>query len=81
MIWSASSGMSYYWNELYLNSSIVAQGKSVPALVANNHYYYNAANPSDPNNRIDGYYPRLKGVTDAQNGRTSDYYLYNASFV
>ncbi|MGE8424507.1 MAG: TonB-dependent receptor, partial [Sphingobacterium siyangense] len=81
MIWSASSGMSYYWNELYLNSSIVAQGKSVPALVANDHYYYNAANPSDPNNRIAGYYPRLKGVTDAQNGRTSDYYLYNASFV
>ena len=81
MIWSASSGMSYYWNELYLNSSIVAQGKSVPALVANDHYYYNLANPSDPNNRIDGYYPRLKGVTDAQNGRTSDYYLYNASFV
>lgn len=81
MIWSASSGVSYYWNELYLNSSIVAQGKSVPALVANDHYYYNAANPADPNNRIDGYYPRLKGVTDAQNGRTSNFYLYNASFV
>ncbi len=50
-------------------------------MVANDHYYYNSANPSDPNNRIAGYYPRLKGVTDAQNGRTSDYYLYNASFV
>lgn len=81
MIWSASSGVSYYWNELYLNSSIVAQGKSVPALVADDHYYYNAANPADPNNRINGYYPRLKGVTDAQNGRTSDFYLYNAAFV
>ncbi|VTR44150.1 Outer membrane cobalamin receptor protein [Sphingobacterium thalpophilum] len=81
MIWSASSGVSYYWNELYLNSSIVAQGKSVPALVADDHYYYNSANPADPNNRINGYYPRLKGVTDAQNGRTSDFYLYNAAFV
>ncbi len=81
MIWSGAAGMYYYWNTLYLNQSIVAQGKSVPILVADNHYYYNESNPGDPANNINGYYPRLKGVTDAQNGRTSNYYLYNASFA
>jgi len=81
MIWSAASGMSYYWSTLYLNKSIVAQGKSVPVLVADDHYYYNAADPNDPANNLNGHYPRLKGVTDAQNGRTSDYYFYNASYI
>uniref|UniRef100_F4CB91 TonB-dependent receptor plug n=1 Tax=Sphingobacterium sp. (strain 21) TaxID=743722 RepID=F4CB91_SPHS2 len=81
MIWSAATGMSYYWNTIYLNQSIVAQGKSVPLLVADNHYYYNETNPNDPANNIQGHYPRLKGVTDAQNGRTSNFYFYDASFV
>ncbi|MGX5854254.1 SusC/RagA family TonB-linked outer membrane protein [Dyadobacter jiangsuensis] len=81
MIWSGAAGMHYYWNTIYLNQSIVAQGKSVPALVADNHYYYNESNASDPANNLSGHYPRLKGVTDAQNGRASNYYLYNASFA
>lgn len=81
MIWSGAAGMHYYWNTLYLNQSIVAQGKSVPTLVADNHYYYNESNPGDPANNLSGYYPRLKAITDAQNGRTSNYYLYNASFA
>lgn len=81
MIWSAATGMSYYWNTLYLNQSTVAQGKSVPVLVADNHYYYNADVPNDPANNMNGHYPRLKGVTDAQNGRTSNFYFYNASFA
>lgn len=81
MIWSGAAGMHYYWNTIYLNQSIVAQGKSIPSLVADNHYYYNELNPSDPNNNLNAYYPRLKGVTDAQNGRASNYYLYNAAFA
>jgi len=81
MVWSGAAGMYYYWNTLYLNQSIVAQGKSVPILVADNHFYYNEANPGDPTNSVTGHYPRLKGVADAQNGRTSNYFLYNASFA
>ena len=73
--------MHYYWNTIYLNQSIVAQGKSVPTLVADNHYYFNESNANDPANNLNGHYPRLKGITDAQNGRTSNYYLYNASFA
>lgn len=81
MIWSGAAGMHYYWNTLYLNQSVVAQGKSIPLLVADNHYYYNSADPADPANNLTAHYPRLKGVTDAQNGRTSNYYLYDASYA
>lgn len=80
MIWAGSAGMSYYWNELYMNQSIVALGKAVPTLVANNHYYYNETNPSDPANNTSAHYPRLK-TTDPQNTRASDFYLYNASYL
>lgn len=80
MIWAGSAGMSYYWNELYMNQSIVGLGKAVPTLVANDHYYYNEANASDPANNINARYPRLK-TTDPQNTRASDFYLYNASYL
>lgn len=80
MIWAGSAGMSYYWSTTYMNQSIVALGKAVPSLIADDHYYYNEANPSDLANNINAYYPRLK-TTDAQNTRASNYYLYNASYL
>lgn len=80
MIWAGSAGMSYYWNAIYLNQSVVALGKAVPTLVANNHYFYNEANPSDPANNINARYPRLK-TTDPQNTRASNFYLYNAAYL
>ncbi|MCI1648024.1 MAG: TonB-dependent receptor [Bacteroides sp.] len=80
MIWAGSAGMSYCWSETYMNQSIVALGKAVPTLVANDHYYYNESDPSDSRNNINGHYPRLK-VTDSQNTRASDYYLYDASYL
>lgn len=82
MIWAGSFGMYYYWNDTGYNNSIVSLGNAVSTLVANNHYYYNDANPSDPANNINGYYPRLKNTSDVQNAAVaSNFYLYNASYV
>lgn len=80
MIWAGSAGMSYYWNETYMNQSVVALGKAVPTLVADNHYFFDDSNPDNPANNIDGHYPRLK-TTDPQNTRASDFYLYDASYI
>ncbi|WP_207534403.1 TonB-dependent receptor [Desertivirga arenae] len=80
MIWAGSEGMFYYWNALYLNQSIVGLGKAVPTMVADDHYFFNEANPSDPANNINGRYPRLK-TTDPQNTYASEFYLYNASYL
>lgn len=81
MIWAGSFGMYYYWNDRGYNNSIVQLGYAVNNLVANDHYYYNDANPSDPANNINGHYPRLKNTSDAQNNLASNFYLYNASYV
>ncbi|MBB5634495.1 TonB-linked SusC/RagA family outer membrane protein [Pedobacter cryoconitis] len=82
MLWAGSAGMKYYWNATGYNSSIVSLGNAVSTLIANDHYYYNPANPTDPANNINAHYPRLKNTTDVQNsGVASDFYLYNASYV
>ncbi|PTS98978.1 hypothetical protein DBR11_13675 [Pedobacter sp. HMWF019] len=82
MLWSGSAGMWYYWNATGYNNSIVSLGNAVSTLIANDHYYYNDANPADPANRISAKYPRLKNTTDVQNaGVASDFYLYNASYL
>lgn len=77
MLWSGSAGMYYYDN--YYNPN-VGLGHSVSNLIANDHYYYNDADSSDPANNIGAHYPRLK-TTDAQNGLDSYFYLYNASYL
>ena len=82
MLWSGSAGMWYYWNATGYNNSIVSLGNAVSTLIANDHYYYNDANPNDPANNITAHYPRLKNTTDAQNAAVaSDFYLYNASYL
>ena len=82
MLWSGSAGMWYYWNATGYNNSIVSLGNAVSTLIANDHYYYNDANPNDPANNITAHYPRLKNTTDAQNAAvSSDFYLYNASYL
>ncbi|MCZ4245528.1 SusC/RagA family TonB-linked outer membrane protein [Pedobacter punctiformis] len=82
MLWSGSAGMWYYWNSTGYNNSIVSLGNAVSTLIANDHYYYNDANPNDPANNITAKYPRLKNTTDAQNAAVaSDFYLYNASYL
>ena len=80
MLWAGSTGMQYYWNDSY-NTSTTRNGFHVTENVANDHYYYNEANPSDPANNINGKYPRLKYNSDPQNTANSTFWLYDASYV
>ncbi|MEX6686993.1 TonB-dependent receptor [Danxiaibacter flavus] len=81
MLWAGSAGMSYRWNTQGFNSSIVQNGYSVSDFAANNHYYYNDANPNDPANNISGKYPRLKNTSDPINTIANDFYVYDASYI
>jgi TonB-linked SusC/RagA family outer membrane protein len=79
MLWSGSTGMQYYWNN-GLNTTTTRNGFHITEAIANDHYYFNEANPSDPNNNINGKFPRLKHNSDAQNQVFSTFWLYDASF-
>lgn len=80
MIWSGAAGMKYYWNQTYYNSGTVALGGQIPERIANDHYYYNEANPSDPRNSVNGFFPRLK-YSDNINNIASTFWFYNASYL
>jgi len=80
MIWAGAAGMKYYWNQTYYNSVTVALGGTIPEKIADNHYYYNDANPSDPKNNISGNFPRVK-YSDNIDNAASTYWLYDASYI
>lgn len=82
MLWAGSTGFQYLWNVTGYNNSTVQNGWSIPLNIANDHYYYNDANPNDPANNVTGEYPRLKNTADAQNaGVSSTNWLFNAGYV
>ncbi len=83
MIWAGSFGAYNYLSQAGYTTSYVGAGHSISSLIANNHYYYDVANPSDPLNNITAKYPRLtNNISDPQDlSLPSNFYLYNASYV
>lgn len=79
MTWAGSFGMYYYLRERGINLRNVSQGNVLPADARSMFYYYNEANPNDPNNNINAPYPRMLYSTDGTHS-DSDFYLYDASF-
>ncbi|WP_300603707.1 SusC/RagA family TonB-linked outer membrane protein [Niabella sp.] len=79
MIWSGATGMRYLWNEPTQNSTYIESGLAIPLHIAENSYYYNDQDPSDPRNRIQGWYPRMAPLT-TNLSNNSTFWLYNASY-
>ncbi|WP_184550481.1 SusC/RagA family TonB-linked outer membrane protein [Mucilaginibacter sp. FT3.2] len=83
MMWAGSFGAYNYLAQGGYTNSYVGTGHSISTLIANNHYYYDVANPSDPLNNLNAKYPRLtNNINDPQDlSLPSNFYLYNASYV
>jgi TonB-linked SusC/RagA family outer membrane protein len=82
LIWSGQAGCKIYWLEGGYNSSVTRIGFQIGELVANDHYFYNEADPNDPANHVNATYPRLKmSEGDSQNTVGSTRWLYDGSFV
>ncbi len=82
MIWAGSSGMQYFWNQRIYNTTNLRAGMSISERVANDRYFYNAADPNDPRNNINASFPRLKLIdNEPQNNLASDFFIYDATFI
>lgn len=81
MIWQGAAGMQYYWNAEGYDNSIVRSTNQIATRVADNHYYNNLNDANDPNNNLNGHFPRLKLGGDAINNTASDFWLYNANYL
>jgi TonB-linked SusC/RagA family outer membrane protein len=80
MTWAGNAGMYYYTYERGINSSQLYECEVLPVDALTKYYYYNEANPDDPENNINAPLPRLRF---ASNGAyvANDFYLYNASYL
>ncbi|MBE7172654.1 MAG: TonB-dependent receptor [Williamsia sp.] len=80
-IWSGAAGHQYYWNADNYNNSFVTNGYAFSTLYANNHYFYDPANPSDPRTNITATYTRLKTTDPVNRAIASNFWLYNATWI
>lgn len=82
MIWAGNAGYKLYWLESGYNRSNTRTGFQIGEILANDHYYFNESDPSDPTNNINATYPRLKlNEGDPQNVQSSTRWLYDASYL
>jgi len=81
MIWAGAFGHQYYWNADGYNNSFVTNGNAFSTLFANDHYYYDPANPTAANTNITATYPRLKAADPQNRAVASDFWLYNAAWM
>ncbi len=81
MLWSGEGKLQYYWNDEGYSNNIVRDGNGISKRVADDHYFYDPANPSDPRTNISGSYARLKYNGETINNVANNFYLYDADFI
>lgn len=83
MNWAGAAGFKLYWAPMFGHNAPIANiGYSLGKDVADNCYFYNSDDPSDPRNKINSKYGRLVNTpTGSQNKEASTLYLYNANYL
>lgn len=80
MQWAGAFGHYLMWTSQYFNTPIVTNGYGVAERIANNHYFYNPENPSDPRTNQNGKFPRLT-YGENINGGNSRWYEYRGDYL
>ncbi|MCE5174196.1 MAG: SusC/RagA family TonB-linked outer membrane protein [Bacteroidales bacterium] len=82
MDWTGQTGNQIYWLQMGYNMSNTRVANQIGKMVADNHYYYNDADPADAANNTTALYPRLKlNNYDTQNALPSTRWLYDGTYV
>ena len=80
MLWTGAFDYYIFWNSNYYNATNVTWGYALSQRVADDHYFYDPENPSDPRTNIWGTYPRLYAGDD-RNREQSDFYEYKGDYM
>ena len=81
MTWGGSAGFSIYYYGKARNSSETTYGYAIPDAVADDHYFYDPENPSDPRTNMSSKQPRLVNVSGAQSSASSSLHLEKGNFI
>lgn len=81
MNWGGSAGFSIYYYSSSRNSSETTYGYAIPDKVANDHYFFDPENPTDPRTNTSSKQPRLVNMSGAQSSATSSLHLEKGDFL
>ena len=82
MNWAGAAGFGIYWYEVGQNSSATIFGYAIPKAIADDHYFYDPANPNDPRTNLTSKNPRLSRNSGAsQNGEISTLHLERGDYL
>lgn len=81
MNFAGAGGFKLAMMEKGYNSTVMEFGRGLSQKIADNHYFYDPANPDDPRTNIDAKYGRITKATGNNNLVWSDYYLYKGDYL
>lgn len=74
ILWSPRDGYNS-------STTTLTRGKAISQDIANNHYFYDPENPSDPRTNIYGKYRRLSTIHTSSTRQPSDLYLHKGNYL
>lgn len=81
MNWAGAAGFSVYYYRQASNSSNTIYGYAIPQSVADDHYFFDPMNPTDPRTNINSRQPRLVNLTSCQSDATSSLHLCRGDYL
>lgn len=81
MAWGGAAGFSIYYYETGRNASTTIYGYAIPQKVADDHYFFDPANPSDPRTNLTSKNPRLAYNSSAPSSASSSLHLERGDFL
>ncbi|MEL5891991.1 TonB-dependent receptor [Bacteroides sp. GD17] len=81
MSWAGAAGFKISWWEQSLNSTRLTRCYGIGRDVANDHYFYDPENPSDPRTNINSENTRLTIGGTAQTETSSQLWLHNGNYL
>lgn len=81
MSWAGAAGFKILWWEQSLNSTRLTRCYGIGQEIADDHYFYDPENPSDPRTNIHSANPRLTIGGTAQTETASQLWLHNGNYL
>lgn len=81
MSWGGSAGFAIYYYSTGRNASTTIYGYAIPEKIANDHYFYDPSNPSDPRTNLTSKNPRLAYNSSAPSSASSSLHLEKGNFL
>lgn len=81
MSWGGAAGFSLYYYATGRNASQTIYGYAIPQNVADDHYFFDPANPSDPRTNLTSRNARLAYNSSAPSAASSSLHLERGDFI